>query len=45
MFYDENGIPLLDKPIEDEKEFLDIREMESGGRLVENVDGFGGRTL
>ena len=45
VFDDEDGIPFLDETVEDQEEFLDVREMESGGRFVEDVNGFGSRSF
>lgn len=33
-----NTISLLDKPIKDIKEFLNIRKMESSGRFIKDIE-------
>lgn len=42
VFDDENAISFLDQTVENQEEFLDVREMESGGWFVEDVDSFAG---
>ncbi len=37
MFDDEHGISLLNQPIENHQQFLDIIEVQTGGRLVQKI--------
>lgn len=45
MFDDDDTISLLDKRIEDIEELLDIREVESCCRFIEDVEGLPCRTF
>ena len=40
---DEDGVALVDEPVEDLEELLDVGEVEPGRRLVEEVEGPAGR--
>lgn len=40
MLDDQDGIAFLHETVEDDEEFLDIGEMETGRGLIEDVDGF-----
>ena len=42
MLNHDDCIAFVDKPLQDKEQFAYIFEMQAGGRLVENVDGFAG---
>ena len=45
VFDNENRVSFLHEPIENGEKFLDIREMKSGRGFIEDVNGFGSRSL
>jgi hypothetical protein len=45
VFDGDDGIPFLDETVQDVEELGDVGKMESGRRFVQNIEGFGGRTL
>lgn len=42
MFYDENGVLFFYEARHDRHEFLDIGEVETGCRLIHDIEGFSG---
>lgn len=44
VFDDDDGVALLDEAVENGDEFCDVVCVKSGGRFVEDVDGFAGGT-
>jgi hypothetical protein len=45
VFYDDHTIALLDERVEDIEELLDIREVETRRRLIEDIEGLPCRSL
>jgi len=42
VLYDNDAVPFIDEFPQNFKQVLDILEVQAGGRLVENVEGFTG---
>ena len=42
MLYDDDGIPLIHKLLQDFEQGLYVFEMQAGGRLVQHIQGIAG---
>ena len=45
MFDDDDGVSLVDQPVDHQQQLADVVEMQARGGLVENVDGASGGSL
>ena len=45
MFHDDDGVASFNKSVQNTQQMLNVDEVQSGRRFVENIDRFAGRAL